>query len=338
MTKIQHLHNPDAAAIGLGAEDFLQKLTTPVCLHLEGEDSSRTRALVTLIHGNEPSGFIALHRWLQSGRRPAVNILCLIPSVAAAQKAPLFSHRVLPGGRDLNRCFSSPFTGGEGELAAEILETLETSRPEAVVDMHNTSGSGPGFGVAISADHKHQALISLFASEMVTNDLRLGALMEIAEHLVPTVTIECGGRLDEDAHTLAWQGLQTYFTKKDIFEEPDNDNKLKVYINPVRLEIKKDCQLSYADKPQAGFDLTLKPDIERFNYRMKGWTEIREFNFWFRNQENPDFEIQVLTDHFLVQNFGKNFEKSTKKVQKNEEFTSTVSHRRADSHRQKFIN
>ena len=92
--------------------------------------------------------------------------------------------------------------------------------------------------------------------------------MEIAEHLVPTVTIECGGRLDEDAHTLAWQGLQTYFTKKDIFEEPDNDNKLKVYINPVRLEIKKDCQLSYADKPQAGFDLTLKPDIERFNYRI----------------------------------------------------------------------
>jgi len=266
MKQFQYLHNPAPDKIGNCAEAFLEKLAQPTCIILDGHDTSRTRALVTLIHGNEPSGFKALYHWLKSGQKPAVTTVCLIASVQAALRAPLFSHRVLPGLRDLNRCFRAPFNGSQGELAAELLSILREHHPEAVVDIHNTSGTGPSFGVAIFVDKKHEALVSLFTNRLVTNDLRLGALMEIAEHLFPTVTIECGGRLDDDAHELAWEGLQRYLSTDDVLKPQPADWGLEVFRNPARLELADNCRLKYADCPQPGYDLTLKTDIEHYNF------------------------------------------------------------------------
>ena len=189
MRRFKFIRNPPAADMGSNVEAFLEDLGGPTCFFLEGEDSTRTRALVTLLHGNEPSGAIALFRWLQSCQRPAVNVVCIVASVAAALEPPLFSHRMLPRARDLNRCFRPPFDDAQGALAEEILEILHMHHPEAVVDMHNTSGSGPSFGVCTHMDRQHDALVSLFTQRLIVSDLGLGALMEISEHSYPTVTV-----------------------------------------------------------------------------------------------------------------------------------------------------
>ena len=60
MSRIQFIRNPAASSIGNNAQEFLRLLGGPACLFLEGEDDTRTRALVTLLHGNEPSGLMAL--------------------------------------------------------------------------------------------------------------------------------------------------------------------------------------------------------------------------------------------------------------------------------------
>jgi hypothetical protein len=62
-------------------------------------------------------------------------------------------------------------------LAEEILEILYMHQPEAVVDLHNKSGSGPSFGVCTFMDRRHDALVSLFTRRMIVSNLRLGALM-----------------------------------------------------------------------------------------------------------------------------------------------------------------
>ena len=266
MTQIQYLKNPRADEIADSSGEFLQQLGHATCIVLDGEDTSRSRALVTLLHGNEPSGTKALFRWLKSEQKPAVTTICIVASVQAALVEPVFEYRVLPGMRDLNRCFRAPFDDSQGMLAKEILDLLQEYNPEAVVDMHNTSGSGPGFGVAIYADAKHKALISIFTNRLVTNDLRLGALMEISEYLFPTVTIECGGRLDDDADELAWLGFQHFLTLTDIFTAQDLEEDIEVLRNPVRLELADDCNLEYADAPGSDHDLILKTDIERYNF------------------------------------------------------------------------
>ncbi len=266
MRRFRFLRDPAAADIGNNVEEFLRWLAGPACILLRGEDESRTRGFVTLAHGNEPSGLMALFRWLQSGRRPAVNVVCILGSVAAALEPPLFTHRMLPRARDLNRCFRPPFEDAQGALAEEILEILKLHRPEAVVDMHNTSGSGPSFGVCTFMDRHHDALVSLFTQRLIVSNLNLGALMEISEEQCPTVTVEVGGRLDEEAHELAWEGLCRYFTADTVLATRETDWGLELLRDPIRLELRDNVTLTYAGVPSANYDITLKPDIEHHNF------------------------------------------------------------------------
>ena len=282
MRRFQFIRNPLATHIGDNVEAFLRSLGGPACFFLEGEDNSRTRALVTLLHGNEPSGVMALFRWLKEARRPAVNIVCIVASVAAALEPPLFSHRMLPRARDLNRCFRPPFDDAQGALAEEILEILHMHHPEAVVDMHNTSGSGPSFGVCTFMDRQHDALVSHFTQRLIVSNLRLGALMDISEHSYPTVTVEVGGRLDEEAHELAWEGLCRYFTERDVFHNADTDWGLELLRDPIRLELREHVTLTYAESPCVDHDVTLRTDIEHLNFgtvspdTSLGWTGVSE--------------------------------------------------------------
>lgn len=282
MRRIKFVRNPLATELGDNVESFLAWMGGPCCFLLEGADQGRTRALVTLLHGNEPSGVMALFRWLKSGQRPAVNVVCMVASVAAALEAPLFSHRMLPRARDLNRCFRPPFNDAQGVLAEEILEILRLHRPEAVVDMHNTSGSGPSFGVCTHMDSQHDALVSLFTQRLIISNLGLGALMETSERSRPTVTVEVGGRIDEEAHELAYEGLCRYFLSEQVLVPGDTDWGLELLRDPIRLELNDNVTLTYAESPQDNYDITLKPDIEHHNFggvlpdTLLGWARASE--------------------------------------------------------------
>lgn len=266
MSRVQFIRNPSVTDVGSSAEAFLRTLKGAACIFLDGEDHTRTRALVTLLHGNEPSGVMALFRWLKSGQRPAVNVVCIVASVVAALEPPVFSHRMLPRARDLNRCFRAPFDDAQGELAEEILEILRMHHPESVLDIHNTSGSGPSFGVCTHMDRRHDALVSLFTQRLIISNLGLGALMEISEHSYPTVTIEVGGRLDEEAHALAYEGLCRYFTAPTVLAQDETDWGLELLHDPIRLELCEHVTLTYADAPCEAYDITLKTDIEHHNF------------------------------------------------------------------------
>ncbi len=289
MRRFKFARDPQAGEVGETVEAFLDWMGGPACILLSGEDESRTRALVTLLHGNEPSGSMALHRWLRSGRRPAVNVVCVIASVAAAQEEPLFSHRMLPRARDLNRCFRPPFDDAQGALAEEILALLRLHHPEAVVDIHNTSGSGPSFGVCRYTDLSHDALVSLFTRRQVISDLDLGSLMELTEEHCPTVTVEVGGRLDEEAHELAFEGLCRYFESPQVLYPERTDWGLETFVDPIRLELQDNVTLTYAEAPCENYDITLRPDIEHHNFgRVAGETPLG----WARGEAARLFRAQ----------------------------------------------
>ncbi len=267
MKRFRTLHDPESGIAGRDVEDFLERLGGPTALLFTGEDTKRTRALVTLLHGNEPSGALALRRFLIERPKPAVNLLCIVASVHAALEAPVFTHRMLPRARDLNRCFGPPYEDEQGRLAEEILELLKQHRPEAVVDMHNTSGSGPSFGVCTHLDRQHDALVSLFTRRLVVSQLHLGALMETSDERCPTVTIEVGGREDEEAHVLAWEGLQRYAVAPRVLAaEEEGGWGIERLRDPIRLELRDGVSLTYAESPRPAHDITLCTDIEHHNF------------------------------------------------------------------------
>ncbi|MCW8194978.1 succinylglutamate desuccinylase [Proteobacteria bacterium 005FR1] len=260
-------HAPTADDVGATATEFLQMLEGPAHIFIPGRDASRCRAVVTLLHGNEPSGLIGLHHLLRRSPQPAVDLHCFVVNVAAAKAAPGFFYRMLPGEADLNRCFKPPYTDSPiSRLAKGLLDTLEQLQPEAVIDIHNTSGSGPGFGVTTFMDPRHEALVSLFTHRIIVTDLSLGALMEISESRFPTVTVECGGAQDLESHRLAEDGLAAYAERQDVLTPPAADFSLEFFYNPIRLEMREGVTVDYRKQASAEHDITLLPEVEHHNF------------------------------------------------------------------------
>lgn len=264
---IHHLDESVSGSIGDNIEEFLDFLPGPSRIRITGTDSSRCRVLVTLLHGNEPSGMKALHTLLKEGCEPAVDIYCYLIAVESARLQPLFSHRQMPGKRDYNRCFFPPFdVDDQGPVCRQLLEEISELTPESVVDMHNTSGEGPSFGVTTSYDDKHDDIVSLFTDRLVVTDLRLGALMETNTAKVPVVTIECGGSYEEAADRIARDGLHRYFTASTLFAAEDTDYDIELFFNPVRIEMHQAASIACGESGIDGIDITLARDIEHHNF------------------------------------------------------------------------
>lgn len=263
---LDYLNDPSPRTLGRSPLEWLDRLQKPTVVRVAGRDRSRIRAMATLIHGNEPSGLFALHRWLLEQHTPETNMMFLLGGIYPAKMAPALSLRQLPEGRDLNRCFKEPFEGEEGAIAQAMLAELHKANPECLLDVHNTSGTGPAFAVTITNDAAHQALTSLFTDRLIMTDLRLGALMEYSEQEVPTVTIECGGSQDDHAHQLAYDGLVRYASRKDVLSLEKAAWDVAVLRNPIRVELAPEATIEYRLEPTGRADLTLPPNIEHRNF------------------------------------------------------------------------
>lgn len=253
----------DDLNLGHSAEAMLEALPGPVGFRIPGRDPSRCRVVSTLLHGNEPSGIRALHAYLISGARPTTDLYCVLGAVEAARWAPRYSHRFLPGGRDLNRCFRPPFSGREGALAQAILRELEQRQPEALIDLHNTSGRGPCYAVATSTAPKHHRLATLFTDRVIVSDLKLGALTEVSSGTMVSIVVECGGSNDPAADRIAIEGLQRFAAEDDLSSLPPPRDLLE---HPVRLELAEAGTLTYSHVPDDAYDVVLLPDVDRFNF------------------------------------------------------------------------
>lgn len=271
------LHSWDAPSsheIGKTVEEFLEILRGPTWLRLPGRDRSRSRAISTLLHGNEPSGIRALFHFIQSGQQPAVDLVCFVGAVDAALTPPGFAHRNLPGHKDLNRCFREPFNGPEGSIAEEVIKRFRQAKPEALIDLHNTSGSSPAYGVATQLGVAQKTLTSLFSNHLILTDLRLGTLMEATEFDFPTITVECGGARDSHSERVALEGLTQYAESKSVIDLRPKYDTVSVFRHPVRVELREGSNVAYGTGPLSEANLTLRHDADRFNFGVLNPGEI----------------------------------------------------------------
>lgn len=275
--KINIIKDPSADFFGHSVKEFLCHLNGPTWIDISGQDSGRTRVFTTLLHGNEPSGVKALFSWLTDPERvmPQTNISFLVCSVKAALVEPEFSHRYLPGEPDINRCFRPPFDSANGMLAENILMRIRTLKPEAVIDVHNTSGSGPDFAISSTGENIHKSLASVFSSRLVITALKLGSLME-ADVGCPIITLECGGSFDMSSDQIALDALRSTATFGDLFGIK-RKSETDIYTHPLRFEIKENVSIGYGDGPLPNCDVTLALDIEKHNF---GLTPEDSFLGW----------------------------------------------------------
>lgn len=334
---------------------WLQSLEGPIVLDVPGRDARRTRVVSTLLHANEPSGFIGIHRWLRawlaavnrlqqessnnpsrtflsnpssnpptnasmasasddvkstsgqdrslrhlSKSLPATNVRFIISSVEAAKELPLFHQRYVDGDADLNRLFSCVAPASEAEYrAAAIKAYIHEVNPEAVVDLHNTSGIGQPFSVTTHADLEQQRLASYFCQNMIHTQLRMGSLME-QDFGCPAVTIECGGVSDEMSHEVAHQGISSFLNAESL-AAGHHLPVAKIYTQPLRVEINPGMSLSYANELNLATDVTLVQHIEQYNLGVTGentligWSKHPELPFTVRTESGEFQSVDFLT-------------------------------------------
>ncbi len=263
---IHYWEAPHSDEIGETIEQFLEQLEGPTWFYFPGTDHNRCRVVSTLLHGNEPSGLHALHQWILSNETPAVDLYCFLGSVDAAKRPPIFHHRMLPGKRDLNRCFRPPYNDDEGLVAADLLHRINSVQPEAVIDIHNTSGAGPSFAIGTELKAEHFTLGSLFTERLIVTDLNLGALMDYQGGGFPITTIECGGAHDPQAHALACEGFRRFALLPTLFDRNQSLSSMDLYKHPIRVELIKGSEIAYANTASSMADLTLHQDVERYNF------------------------------------------------------------------------
>lgn len=170
----------------------------------------------------------------------------------------------------------------EGRLAQEIVARLRAAKPEAFIDVHDTSGSGPAYGVGTRITPACLTITSVFASHYVLTDIRLGSLMDATADDFPTVTIECGGAKDPAADRVAIEGLQRFLCTESILDAKDAERDVIILEHPIRVRLVNGANVAYSNAPVAGRTLTLRGDIDRFNstvlppFEPIGWTnEVR---------------------------------------------------------------
>jgi len=137
--------------------------------------------------------------------------------------------------------------------------------PEALVDLHNTSGSGPSFALAVKVDDAHKHLSAFFTDSIVRLGSSLGTLMEATVDSFPTLTIECGGVPDAESDTTAIRGIERFTAAPSLWEGPARE-AVEYYEKPTRIKMKEGFTLVYADSKSEGAGLTLRGDIDRLNH------------------------------------------------------------------------
>jgi predicted deacylase len=230
---IRHYDSPDELKLGDTTIEFLARLEGPTWITVAGQDPTRRRVIVCLLHGNEPSGLHAIHTLLRERTTPATDLGILIAGVDAAVHEPLLSHRFIPGEKDLNRCFAPPYNREQEKLAENILAKIHNFSPEAVVDTHNTSSHSEPFCVSVSASEAISKLASLFTDSLVIIDQKLGTLLEYLDPNIPAVTVEFGGFMDPNADSLAHESLHRFAVTHHL--ESTEFEQLNYLTHPLRL-------------------------------------------------------------------------------------------------------
>ncbi len=248
-------------------QSWLDNISAPYAIEFKVDENLPWRIASVLVHGNEPSGFIATFDFLKKKISPVCNFSIIISSVRAAKWEPKFTHRFVPGEYDLNRRFGVHDAHDTvSELAQHITQYIRSKNPSLIVDFHNTSGDGPPFAVSVKDTEEIQSIAANFTDDMIITHLVVGSLME-QEFQCPVITVECGGAAQSHSHEVALAGLLTLAEQRELISDAQTHSKntIRRYYHPTRIEAQPELSLSYGNNINPEVNITLINTIEQCN-------------------------------------------------------------------------
>jgi hypothetical protein len=258
---------PPREAEELGLEEFLHWVGRPALFRLAGRDESRTRLLVGGLHGNEPSGFAAIHDLLRSPPQLACTTWLFLGNVPAAILGGGFRHRCVPGSEDLNRVWGIGTETAPRRIATRVLEVLADEPLEAVADLHNNTGYNPVYSVLLGRDARRLGIARHWTNLFVRyGGETLNTLLEMFHERAPGAVLECGQAGAPEADEAAIRGARSFLHAENPFvggaELRDNE---RIYRSVARITIPPEVDVVFA-KDETDADLTVAPGLDVYNF------------------------------------------------------------------------
>ncbi len=264
-----------------------QVLPGPTLLRIRGEKEPPL-FICTLLHGDEPTGFLAvqqlLNRYTQQDKPLPRSVWLFLGNVAAARD----NLRHLPDQPDYNRIWK----GGplpEHRLVEELLAILKSNKLFAGVDIHNTSGQNPHYACVNKLDGPFINLGKLFSPMIVYFTRPEEVISRALADICPAITVESGQARDPFGVDHVLDFLEQCLALDAIPTNASNPTEPRVYHSIARIEVPDNCRIGIGEtcrKTDFNFieNLELMNFVEQAENTLVGW------------RRNPDLKLAVVDE------------------------------------------
>ena len=237
-------------------------LPEPTLIHLSGKHTAPLFVSV-LLHGNEPTGFLAIQSLLKKYQDKELprSLSVFFGNVTAA------SHdlRRLDKQPDYNRIWPGTELpdSAETEMAQEIVAIMKKRNVFASVDVHNNTGLNPHYACINNLDNQFLQLASLFGRLIVYFIRPKGVQSAAFAQICPAVTLECGRPDQKHGLEHALEFLNSCLRLTELPQHQILAQNIDLFHTVAQVKIKNKVSFSFN---QVDTDLLLKEDLERMNF------------------------------------------------------------------------
>jgi succinylglutamate desuccinylase len=299
-----HLKQTDYLPEGLlevSSKDLHTILPEPTLIHLSGKHTAPLFVSV-LLHGNEPTGFMAIQLLLKKykDRQLPRSLSLFVGNVTAANH----NLRSLDNQPDYNRIWPGTELPdcAETEMAKEIVALMKKRNVFASVDIHNNTGLNPHYACINSLDNQFLQLASLFGRLIVYFIRPKGVQSSAFAQICPAVTLECGRPGQQHGVEHAFEYLNSCLHLTELPQHQILPRDIDLFHTVAQVKINDQVNFSFN---RADADLLLSVDIEHMNF-----TEIFPGTVFGLSKNNATMPLIakdehgniVTNDFFSVQN------------------------------------
>ena len=276
-------------------------LPEPTLVHLPGKQAAPLFVSV-LLHGNEPTGFMAMQLLLKKYQnKPLPRSLSIFFGNTEAARHNLRRLDMQP---DFNRIWPGTEMPDcpETALANEIVAVMKQRGLFASIDLHNNTGLNPHYACINKLDNDFLQLAALFGRLIVYFTHPKGVQSAAFAEFCPAVTLECGRPGQQHGVEHALEFLNSCLNLVELPQHQIQARDIDLFHTVAQVKIDDNVNFSF-HRPDA--DLLLSQDLERMNF-----TEISPGTVLGTSKNNTSLPViakdesgkNVTDDFFSVQN------------------------------------
>jgi succinylglutamate desuccinylase len=246
----------------ISAKELHTILPEPTLIHLSGKQPAPLFVSV-LLHGNEPTGFMAIQLLLKKYKDKQLprslsvffgNIIAASHNLRRLDNQPDYN-RIWPGTESPN-C-------AEVEMAREIVSIMKKRNVFASVDVHNNTGLNPHYACINNLDNQFLQLASLFGRLIVYFIRPKGVQSAAFARICPSVTLECGRPNQQHGLEHALEFLNSCLRLTDLPQHQILPQDIDLFhtVAQVKINDRVNFGFNYTDN-----GLLLNEDLECMNF------------------------------------------------------------------------